>query len=80
MVEFGPRALAPFGYSGRGIGPGSVFGRVCARALLSGDKAGIPVAPVDHYIEHHKGLRAAWYEFGAAVTHATTPPPFTRQG
>ena len=80
VVEFGPRALAPFGYSGRGIGPGTVFGRACARALLSGDMAGIPVAPVDHYIEHHKGLRAAWYEFGAAVTHAMTPPPFARQG
>ena len=72
IVAFGPRALASFGYSGRGIAPGSLFGRECARALLGGDSTTLPVQPVETYSEAFKSARALWYEFGASVVHAAS--------
>lgn len=76
ILNFGPNALAPFGYSGRGIGPGTVFGAATASALLSGDLSGLPVTPVRHYAPRFCTPRAAYYEAGATITHATTPRPF----
>ena len=35
VLAFGPDAYAVFGYSGRGIAPGTVFGTAAARALLA---------------------------------------------
>ncbi|MDF0599208.1 FAD-binding oxidoreductase [Psychromarinibacter sp. C21-152] len=76
IVAFGPRALAVYGYSGRGIGPGTVFGAAAARALLTGSEEGLPVAPVAAHSERLTGLRSAYYEAGALLTHATRPAPF----
>lgn len=71
IVAFGPGALACFGYSGRGIGPGTVFGTQAARALLGGGIAALPVAPVPAHRESAASLREAWYEAGATLVHAT---------
>ena len=70
LVAFGPDALACFGYSGRGIGPGTVFGTQAAQALLTGNMQGLPVAPVTQHAEHFTSARALWYETGATVVHA----------
>jgi glycine/D-amino acid oxidase-like deaminating enzyme len=70
LVAFGPDALACFGYSGRGIGPGTVFGTDAARALLCGDMQDLPVAPIAHHVEHFTSARALWYETGASLVHA----------
>lgn len=72
-VRFGPSALAVFGYSGRGIAPGTVFGTAAAEALLEGREQALPVAPVDSYSERFTGLRGGYYEFGATLTHALKP-------
>lgn len=45
IVAFCASALAVFGYSGRGIAPGTVFGTAAAQALLTGSDAGLPVDP-----------------------------------
>ena len=71
IVAFGPDALACFGYSGRGIGPGTVFGQHAARALLERDMTRLPVAPVSGHSEHFTGPRALWYEAGASLIHAS---------
>ena len=42
VVSFGPGAYAVFGYSGRGIAPGTVFGRAAAIALIEDDPAALP--------------------------------------
>lgn len=71
IVAFGPNAMACFGYSGRGICPGTVFGTDTAQALLSGDPGGLPVTPVTAYDERFTTLRGAYYEAGASLVHAT---------
>jgi glycine/D-amino acid oxidase-like deaminating enzyme len=69
IVALGPDAYACFGYSGRGIGPGTVFGTESARALLDGAAGGLPVMPVAQHRERFTGLRAAYYEAGASLAH-----------
>ncbi len=63
-------ALAVFGYSGRGIAPGTLFGQAAAHALLSGDETGLPVVPVARYGERGSPLRSLYYETGARLFHA----------
>ncbi|MGR3379343.1 NAD(P)/FAD-dependent oxidoreductase [Salipiger abyssi] len=70
-VAFGPNALSIFGYSGRGIAPGTVFGRAAATALLNGTPEALPLPPIQTYTERFTVLREAYYELGAALTHAT---------
>ncbi|SDX54517.1 Glycine/D-amino acid oxidase [Ruegeria halocynthiae] len=69
ITQIGPNALAAHGFSGRGIGPGTVFGRLMAESLLNGDPSLLPVPPVPEYSENWTGLRHVFFETGAALTH-----------
>lgn len=69
ILRIGSGGLAVFGYSGRGIAPGTVLGRAAARALLSGDESGLPLAPVDRHDESWTALRGLYYETGARLLH-----------
>ncbi|AUC56724.1 FAD-dependent oxidoreductase (plasmid) [Sagittula sp. P11] len=73
VVEFGPDAYAVFGYSGRGICPGTVIGTAAAKALLGEGPDALPLPVVRKYAERFKKLMGAYYEFGASLTHATRP-------
>lgn len=80
IIALGPDAYACFGYSGRGIGPGTVFGTSIARALLAGSPDALPLAPVSGHSETAAPLRAAWYETGACLAHTTgARSPATRR-
>ena len=71
VKQIGPNALSVFGYSGRGIGPGTVFGKSAARALLFGEHHALPIEPCpNRHVENFKKSRAAFYEVGATLTHA----------
>ncbi len=69
IIQIGPHALAAHGFSGRGIGPGTVFGRLMAESLLNDDPSLLPVPPITEYRESWTGLRRAVFETGAALTH-----------
>ncbi|WP_293576456.1 FAD-binding oxidoreductase [Phaeobacter sp.] len=60
---------ACFGYSGRGIGPGTVFGSAMADALLRNDSSDLPVSPVTSHSLPFSKLRGAYYESGATLVH-----------
>lgn len=69
ITRIGPNALSVHGFSGRGIGPGTVFGRMMAESLLANDPALLPVPIVSSHRESWAGLRRAYFETGAALTH-----------
>lgn len=69
ILALDPSALVSFGYSGRGIGPGTIFGERMARALLRGDFTELPIAPVTDHSLPFAGVRQAYYETGATLTH-----------
>ncbi|UOA20735.1 Gamma-glutamylputrescine oxidoreductase (plasmid) [Sulfitobacter indolifex] len=73
VVEFGPSAYAVFGYSGRGISPGTVIGAAAAKALLGAGPEVLPLPVIKKYSERFKKVMGAYYEFGASLTHATRP-------
>lgn len=72
ILRLGPSAYACFGYSGRGIGPGTLFGTRAAAALVGGAEDDLPVAPVAAHTEHLPAARAAYYETGAILVHAAS--------
>lgn len=72
MVKFGPNALSIFGYSGRGIGPGSVFGKAAAEYLLGGNEEVLPIEPSTVYRESFTTAKSHYYELGATVMHGLT--------
>lgn len=69
ITRIGPNALSAHGFSGRGIGPGTVFGRLMADSLLKDDPSILPVPAVSEHRENWTGLRRAFFETGAALTH-----------
>lgn len=69
ILQIGPSGYAVFGYSGRGIAPGTLFGRCAARAILTGDETDLPIAPVREYSESFTGLKTLVFETGARVVH-----------
>ena len=69
ILRLGPNAFAVFGYSGRGIAPGTVFGLTTAQALLGGDDSVLPVAPVDGHHERFTGIKSTVFEAGARLRH-----------
>lgn len=69
IQRLGPQGYAVFGYSGRGISPGTVFGTACARALLTQSEAGLPIVPVDHHTEALTAAKGLYYETGARLMH-----------
>jgi glycine/D-amino acid oxidase-like deaminating enzyme len=58
-----------FGYSGRGIGPGTLFGQQMAQALISGDEDLLPLPVSTGHSLPFAGLRGVYYETGATLTH-----------
>lgn len=69
IQRLGPRGYAAFGYSGRGIGPGTVFGKSLAQVIVDGDEDALPVRAVDAHAETAIALKAAFFESAAASWH-----------
>ena len=68
--RLGRDVIAFSGYNGRGIAPGTVFGRCLANLLLGRigeDDLPLPVTPVED--APRRMLREAYYEVGAQVAH-----------
>jgi len=69
VINLGPNAIKVFGYSGRGIGPGTVFGRSAANYILTGNTNELPIQPVNSYHEYFTSLKSASYETGITALH-----------
>ena len=59
-----PGVLAPAGYNGRGIAPGTVIGRHLAATIVSGNRDDFPFPIEALYREKWRALRAAYYSYG----------------
>ena len=62
------RVLGISGYNGRGIAPGTVFGKALARYLLHGEALPLPETPFARM--PLRRVREQVYEHGAGIAHA----------
>jgi glycine/D-amino acid oxidase-like deaminating enzyme len=69
IVKLGDKAYSIYGYSGRGIGPGTYFGKAAAKCLLNNDENYLPVNPVNHNQEHFSSIKSKAFELGATARH-----------
>ncbi|MGH6807040.1 MAG: FAD-dependent oxidoreductase, partial [Ensifer adhaerens] len=68
--RFAPNVIGFSGYNGRGIAPGTVFGRVLARHILGEiSEAELPLPLSDPSDPPLRRLKEAYYEAGAQVAH-----------
>ncbi|MBU0464336.1 MAG: FAD-binding oxidoreductase [Proteobacteria bacterium] len=65
----GPDFVSVTSYNGRGIGPGTVFGKLMANYLKEGSKAIIPLPLTKPKKVFMRGLRGLFYEAGARIYH-----------
>ncbi len=72
---FGANAIGFSGYNGRGIAPGTVFGRELARLILGEvDIEGMPLPVSSVVMPAFRTIREAYYEVGAQVAHLPIAP------
>ncbi len=69
--RLGPNVVTFCGYNGRGIGPGTVFGRVLADHILGKVSEGdLPLPVTEPNSPALPALKEAYYEAGAQIAHA----------
>ena len=69
LKEVGPNGIAIYGYNGRGIGPGTVFGRAIAEYFKTGEASALPFPFTPGARESFIGIRGGAIELGARVFH-----------
>lgn len=69
IINHANNALSIFGYSGRGIAPGTLFGQAAAKMLATDNVSELPIAPVDSHHEFFLSTRNYVYELGATAIH-----------
>jgi glycine/D-amino acid oxidase-like deaminating enzyme len=68
--KFAPNVVGFSGYNGRGIAPGTVFGKTLA-SLILGElaEADLPLPLTDPREPSFRAVKEMWYEAGAQVAH-----------
>lgn len=69
VEDVGTDAIAIHGYSGRGIAPGTAFGRAAAEWARTGDEEALPAASGPPRRESFRLLKALGYETAATLFH-----------
>jgi len=69
LKEVGPNGIAIYGYNGRGIGPGTVFGRAIAKYFETGEASALPFPFTPGVSESFIGIRGGVIELGARAFH-----------
>ena len=68
-----PNVVSFSGYNGRGIAPGTVFGRLLAGVIAGRlTDADLPLPVTVPQAQAFRGLREAYYEYGAQVAHLSS--------
>jgi glycine/D-amino acid oxidase-like deaminating enzyme len=69
IARLGDNGIRLYGYSGRGIGPATVFGKAAAAWAITGNEDSLPVAITAPKTEAFTGLKATYFGMGATLNH-----------
>ena len=70
IINLGNNGIQIFGFNGRGIAPGTVFGQTIAEYLLTNNLNALPLPLLPTYKENFNHIKEIYYELGATLTHA----------
>ena len=69
ITRLGNNGIRLYGYSGRGIGPGTTFGKAAATWAMTGNEDHLPIAITEPKPESYIGLKTAYFDMGATLSH-----------
>ena len=69
IMKLGKDGYAIFGYSGRGIAPGTVLGEQFGKYTATDDESDLCLTITDKYCEILTNMKSRYYETGARVVH-----------
>ena len=69
IYRFGKNAYSVFGYSGRGIGPGTYFGKSIAEAFANENEDSLPLKPTSNNNHKFGRIKGGFIELGAKINH-----------
>ena len=69
IYRFGKNAYSIFGYSGRGIGPGTYFGKSIAEAFANENEDSLPLRPTSNNNQKFGRIKGSFIELGAKINH-----------
>ncbi|QDY71472.1 NAD(P)/FAD-dependent oxidoreductase [Qingshengfaniella alkalisoli] len=69
IERMGENAVSIYGYSGRGIAPGTLFGKSVADWIITGDKDVLPVEMSPPRFESWPRAKEAFFDMGSAAAH-----------
>ena len=69
VVDIGPKAISIYGFSGRGIGPGTLFGKCAVDWVIKDDDSAFPVPITSATHARFRTAKALYFEAGASLTH-----------
>lgn len=69
IYRFGKNAYSIFGYSGRGIGPGTYFGKSIAEAFINENEDSLPIKPTSKNNQNFGRIKGSFIELGAKINH-----------
>ena len=69
LHRLAPGVITPIGYNGRGIGPGTVFGKAIAEYLAGASAESLPLPVTESGAEPLRGVRAVAFEAAFQVGH-----------
>ncbi|MEL6522832.1 MAG: FAD-dependent oxidoreductase, partial [Pseudomonadota bacterium] len=67
IEQRGKSGISIFGYNGRGIAPGTLFGEAAAQWAMDPSRLGLPI--VEPQRERLAQVRGAYFETGAVLSH-----------
>ncbi|WP_286828332.1 MULTISPECIES: NAD(P)/FAD-dependent oxidoreductase [Kordiimonas] len=70
ITSLGERGLAIYGFSGRGIGPGTAFGKALADWVATVDEGALPLPVQSPMSDPLSRIKAPYFEAGATLFHA----------
>jgi glycine/D-amino acid oxidase-like deaminating enzyme len=69
IYRFGKNAYSIFGYSGRGIGPGTYFGKSIAEVFCNENEDSLPIRPTSSNNQRFSRIKGSFIELGAKINH-----------
>ena len=72
IQRLGAQSYEIFGFSGRGIGPGTVLGTAMAKYLITGDEAYLPIPITQDYSDRFRAGKTLFFETASRAFHFAT--------